>query len=624
MDLGNTLQNFAVLQRNDKNISEHPFAGSAQACGEVLLTVKDAGNLIVNGLNKIEVGVAKKGRVSGVIKGLPTGGPYTLTLQIAGSCEKNIFKNILVGDLWLLTGQSNMADSGALPSLSESSDMVHAYYMLDQWHIAKDPLHDTNRAVAPVHGGDPQNMPKTACGRGAGPGLPFGIAMYKATGVPQGLIACAHGGTSLQQWDPALKKQGGRSLYGAMYERLQALGGKVAGVLWYQGCSDTKNEETCEQYFERTRNVFRAMRRDCKNSDLPIVFAQLAAYTANPEDVVMSHKRWLHIRDAQYRLALQMKNTSCVPTIDLELCDHIHLSNRGVLELGKRMANAMLALREPEKYPGQITVKSSRCITDKANSYARVELVFDNVCGALESGNSNPCGFALAKNGEYISDAINCRLDGDRASVLLKVPAVFFDENYQITYGGSLQPHGNIKDSAGRSLPCFMLNGKKRPANLTEFVTQALVSEVCFGSEELSELNLPEVEVWKNMKFAPAPLGNTYMRCPSAWDKSDAQAARKYFFRYQIELTEAMELKVLFGSDAPFALYCDRQELLRKSTANPLKDDEFSCQIKLSAGIHEFAVAFAANGNRGWGICCRFLRTDGKNAPKLLPISEYK
>ena len=39
--------------------------------------------------------------------------------------------------------------------------------------------------------------------------------MLRRTGVPQGLIACAHGGTSMAQWSPKLKRLGGDSLYGA-------------------------------------------------------------------------------------------------------------------------------------------------------------------------------------------------------------------------------------------------------------------------------------------------------------------------------------------------------------------------------------------------------------------------
>ncbi len=69
--------------------------------------------------------------------------------------------------------------------------------------------------------------------------------MVEATGVPIGLVACAHGGTSMEQWNPAKKDEGGKSLYGSMLRQFQLAGGKVKGVLWYQGESDA-NGEACE------------------------------------------------------------------------------------------------------------------------------------------------------------------------------------------------------------------------------------------------------------------------------------------------------------------------------------------------------------------------------------------
>ena len=624
MDLGNTLQSFAVLQRNRENVSAHAFIGIANCSGEVLLTVRK-NDRIISGFDKVVVGSAARNRVRGVIKGIPTGGPYTLTLQIAGSKEKAIFNNVLVGDLWLLAGQSNMADYGVLPSLAESNPMVHAYYMTNQWNIACDPLHDTGRAVAPVHGGDPACHPKTVGGRGAGPGLPFALAMYEYTKIPQGVIACAHGGTSLAQWEPALKKLGGKSLYGAMYERLRDLGGKVAGLVWYQGCNDTQTQEQVENYSTATRKVFNAVRRDCGNPDLPVVFVQLGPFIYSSGDVKMFSNRWMHIRNDQYLLAHKLKNAVCVPAIDLELCDQIHLSNRGVNTLGKRLADAMQSLREPENHPPQIKVKRLRCLHDFSTANAKIEVTFDNVCGELTARGGIPCGFCLVdKEGNYISDAINCQLEGNKVIVILRVPAVFFNENFQLAYGGSFQPHANVVDSRGRSLPCFMLGARKKPSNMTAYVTAALVSGPNYGSEALEDLNLPDCAEWEKMKFFPAAAGQIYMLCPTAEANTDPKAERKYFFRYQIDVPEDMELKVLFGSDAPFALYCDKKELRREFTSNPVVLDEFTNKLKLTAGRHEFAVVFASNGNRGWGICCRFVRLDGREAPKLLPCCDFK
>ena len=55
------------------------------------MTVKNADG-ILPGFNKVAVGTAARRRMSGVIAGLPVGGPYTVTLQIAGTAEKAVYR----------------------------------------------------------------------------------------------------------------------------------------------------------------------------------------------------------------------------------------------------------------------------------------------------------------------------------------------------------------------------------------------------------------------------------------------------------------------------------------------------------------------------------------------------
>lgn len=69
--------------------------------------------------------------------------------------------------------------------------------------------------------------------RGVGPGAAFAQAVLKETGRPIGLIPCAHGGSSMSAWDPALKHNGDDSLYGALLRRVEMIGGgkKIKGLL---------------------------------------------------------------------------------------------------------------------------------------------------------------------------------------------------------------------------------------------------------------------------------------------------------------------------------------------------------------------------------------------------------
>src|SRR5262249_21364776 len=113
--------------------------------------------------------------------------------------------------------------------------------------------------------------------KGAGLGLPFASEMVRRTGVPVGLLSCAHGGTSMDQWSPASKDQGGASLYGSMLRRVRAAGGKVTGVLWYQGESDA-NPKAAPEFQRKFESFVKAVRDDFGQPDIPFYYVQIGRH----------------------------------------------------------------------------------------------------------------------------------------------------------------------------------------------------------------------------------------------------------------------------------------------------------------------------------------------------------
>src|SRR5262249_11210001 len=133
---------------------------------------------------------------------------------------------VFVGDLWVLAGQSNMQGVGDLIDVTPPNPRVTLLGMDGQWRPADEPLHWLVDSPDRVHSGDPQTRAERSARdhktrkKGAGLGLPFAVTMVESTGVPVGLVACAHGGTSMEQWSPAKKEQGGESLYGSMLRQV--------------------------------------------------------------------------------------------------------------------------------------------------------------------------------------------------------------------------------------------------------------------------------------------------------------------------------------------------------------------------------------------------------------------
>jgi sialate O-acetylesterase len=280
--------------------------------------------------------------VDGKLVGVPAGGPYTISCQVEqkGRTFTATSGPFFVGDLWVLAGQSNMEGVGDLVDVTPPNFRVMLLGMDGKWAQAEEPLHWLVDSPDPVHSGDPKTRADRSAAthkrrtKGAGLGLPFAVALTEATGIPIGLVACAHGGTSMGQWDPAKKGEGGNSLYGSMIRQTTLAGGKFKGMLWYQGESDAMSSpETWQAYGKNLANFISAVRQDFGQPELPVYFVQLGRFV-NPRDPA----GWNSVREAQRLLPERVPNTAVISVLDLELDDGIHVGTKGLERAGQRLA----------------------------------------------------------------------------------------------------------------------------------------------------------------------------------------------------------------------------------------------------------------------------------------------
>jgi type 1 glutamine amidotransferase len=286
--------------------------------------------------------------VDSKVVGLSTGGPYTISCQFKdganiGTAEAS---NVYVGDLWVLAGQSNMEGVGDLVDVTQPHPQVMLLGMNGEWSQAEEPLHWLVDSPDPVHSGESSGRATRAAEahktrqKGAGLGLPFASALAASTGVPIGLVACAHGGTSMEQWNPAHKGQGGNSLYGSMLRQVSLAGGKVKGVLWYQGESDSLGDGNASKtYSGNFTNFIAAVRSDFGQPELPFYFVQIGRFVFGADP-----KGWNAVQESQRQIAERVPNTAVISVIDLELDDAIHVGTQGLKRAGHRLAR--IAQRE--------------------------------------------------------------------------------------------------------------------------------------------------------------------------------------------------------------------------------------------------------------------------------------
>lgn len=437
-----------VVQRDGNDQGVLPLEAQGVPMGAVVELVDGAGERVPCRPEVTRDGEA----LTGSLREVPVGGPYTLRVTANGD-EVARADGLLVGDLWILAGQSNMDGCGRLSGAEPPSEHVSAFYYDDRWGVAEDPLCWYNEAVDPVHWSAIENREAAiAWDRamrtfGAGLGVSFGKELFRRLGVPIGLLACSHGGTSMAQWDPALLDRGGESLYGSMIRRVRAVGGKVAGIAWYQGESDA-NAEAGPVYDDAFRAFVAAVRQDLGQPDMPILYVQLARFYADP---TAESERWWHvIREAQLRVEPDLEPAAMVAASDLSLDDVIHVDALGMRRLGLRMARlahlvAYGAATEGQRGPRPTQVH----VTPDRRS---VTIHFESINGRLLS-TRRVYGFLVRAGGGPILLG-DCTLGADGSSVLLTFPEAL-PEGAELYYNYGHNPQGVILDEWDMPVPSF-------------------------------------------------------------------------------------------------------------------------------------------------------------------------
>ncbi len=274
-----------------------------------------------------------------------------------------------VGEIFVMAGQSNMSGYGKDPAYDPPEMGVHLFDNSGKWGIAAHPLCTSINPVYPNNDGS----------AGTSPGLSFAKAMKKALGVPVGLVSACLGGSSLESWNPAEKEP---FLYNSMVDKIGEVG-DFSGMIWYQGCNET-NEEECFSYYEKFCEAVRLWRN--KFGDFPIVTCQLNRHASREND---NNRCWGAVRDAQRRAALTLKDVYIVTTNDLPVCDGIHNTSGASVIIGERIAGALQKMYY--KLPGY----SAPVITRAKKIDGNKIFVSVSGCQVLKTMDDNPCGLSI-------------------------------------------------------------------------------------------------------------------------------------------------------------------------------------------------------------------------------------
>lgn len=305
---------------------------------------------------------------------IPAGGLYRIdTGLMEGPLEwgthGDSIHHVGVGDLWAVAGQSNAAGYGRGP-VHDPPELGLAVLRNDgRWDLATHPLNDTRDSIRP-------NLERVNPGHS--PALAFARRLRQQLGHPIGLLPTALGGSALASWNPV--ENPSAFLYANLIDCVAAVGGRIRGMVWYQGETDATSERA-PTYDRRFREFIERLRHDLGAPSLPVVTTQINRIHLQAEDREID-LAWSIVREAQRRTARELDGVAVVGTLDLTLSDLIHTSPQSNLVLGQRWADAALAVAygRPIRYRFPEAV---RAVADAAR--AAVSVIFAHVADRLHS-----------------------------------------------------------------------------------------------------------------------------------------------------------------------------------------------------------------------------------------------
>lgn len=353
----------------------------------------------------------------------------THKLTVAGK-NKIEFEDVLVGEVWVGSGQSNME-----MTLSSSHDAKEAIPAANQPKIRlfQVPKVKASAPAADLKAAWEVCSPKTV-GRFSGVLYHFGLRLHNELDVPVGLINSSWGGSPIEPWTVDEKSSGG--MYNGMIAPLQPFA--VRGVLWYQGESNVK---IGMKYRDKMEALIKGWRKTW-GQDLPVYFVQIAPYSGYAPDDLPA------LWEAQ-AASMKIPGTGMVVITDLvhNLGD-IHPRNKK--DVGNRLALWALA----KDYGKKDLVHSGPLYKSMKIEEGKIHLQFAHAAGGLKARDGKPLNeFQIAgADGKFVPAA--AVIDGE--TVIVSAPSV--STPAQVRFGWNKLANPNLVNQAGLPASPFQTN----------------------------------------------------------------------------------------------------------------------------------------------------------------------
>ena len=362
LSMSSLYADYMVLQR-DVPLDIHGTANTGEK-----ITVEIGGQ-------KAEATADNQGKWSVLLS--PMQAAEDLTLTITAGKQRKVFSHVAVGEVWLCSGQSNMAfmlcqaESGKEDIAAADDPQLRLFDMKGRWETYDvawpASCLDSLNHLQYFHETTWQPSTPASASRFSAVGYYYGRMLRQKLGVPVGLICNAVGGAPTEAWVdrnsletsfPNILRNWlqndfiqdwvrgraaknltndqtklGRHPYEPcyLYESgiLPLQRYPIKGVIWYQGESNAHNKDAHAKLFSLLVNGWR---QNWNNPDMPFYFVQLSS---------LNRPSWPWFRDSQLRLMKEISNTGMAVSSDCG--DSLDVHPRRKQPVGERLARWALA-----------------------------------------------------------------------------------------------------------------------------------------------------------------------------------------------------------------------------------------------------------------------------------------
>ena len=427
----------------------------------------------------------KAGKWMVSLEALSAGGPFRMSVKGKNAIA---IRDVLVGDVWVCSGQSNMAMTVQRSRDAAKEIAAAKYPKIRMLTVARktalQPQSDCNARWAVCSSKTVGGFSATA--------YYFARKLYRELGVPVGLLHTSWGGTPVEAWtshsaqaavpaiapvlgrwkkqiaafDPAAAEKRYEEQL-ARWKKAKAAGKKrrrprkpvhprlhqhrpanlyngmiaplipyaVRGAIWYQG-EHNAGREFPHLYQTQLPTMIEDWRKRWKQGDFPFLFVQLPNFRTRQTQPV-EPSGWVTVREGMLK-TLAVPNTGMAITVDVGEARDIHPKNKQ--DVGKRLALWALGTtyKKDIVYSGPLP---------KANRFdgARARVTFSHFGKGLKTPNSEDVrGFAVAgPDRKWV--AAKAKIDRD--SVVVWAPGL--KKIVAVRYGWAANPVCNLFNSAG-------------------------------------------------------------------------------------------------------------------------------------------------------------------------------